>query len=149
MTRKEILETAEKMVNGSRQEDYGSAENNFSCIASMWREYICSRNGGVYVDIDAKDVAAMLILLKVARIASGHAKSDNWIDAAGYAACGGEIESKWNGEDEAPRWRMTDEPEGLTMRKVCSEMGFVSPSEGKTLTLRFTESGVEIEEDDE
>lgn len=27
-----------------------------------------------------------------ARIASGHAKSDNWVDLAGYAACGGEIE---------------------------------------------------------
>ena len=34
----------------------------------------------------------MLILLKVARIKSGKKKNDNWIDIAGYAACGGEIE---------------------------------------------------------
>ena len=40
----------------------------------------------------------MLILQKTARIASGHAKNDNWIDIAGYAACGGEIESI-EGED--------------------------------------------------
>nr|DAU67432.1 MAG TPA: hypothetical protein [Caudoviricetes sp.] len=33
-------------------------------------------------------------LLKIARIASGHAKSDNWVDLAGYAACGGEIEAE-------------------------------------------------------
>ena len=30
---------------------------------------------------------------KIARTASGHAKEDNWVDLAGYAACGGEIES--------------------------------------------------------
>jgi hypothetical protein len=36
----------------------------------------------------------MLALLKIARIASGHAKEDNWIDLAGYAACGGEIETE-------------------------------------------------------
>ena len=44
--------------------------------------------------INPVDVAAMLALLKIARIASGHAKEDNWIDLAGYAACGGEIEAK-------------------------------------------------------
>lgn len=32
-------------------------------------------------------------MLKIARIASGNAKEDNWIDLAGYAACGGEIET--------------------------------------------------------
>jgi hypothetical protein len=35
-----------------------------------------------------------MVLFKVARVATGHNKEDNWIDAAGYAACGGEIESK-------------------------------------------------------
>lgn len=33
----------------------------------------------------------MMILLKVARIGSGSRSRDNWIDVAGYAACGGEI----------------------------------------------------------
>ena len=28
---------------------------------------------------------------KMARIVSGHAKEDNWVDIAGYAALGGEI----------------------------------------------------------
>lgn len=44
------------------------------------------------IGIDSKDVAAMLGLLKIARIATGHGKADNWIDLAGYAACGGELE---------------------------------------------------------
>ena len=42
----------------------------------------------------------MLALLKIARIASGRAKEDNWVDLAGYAACGGEIESG-EGHDQA------------------------------------------------
>ena len=39
-------------------------------------------------------VAALLALLKIARIATGHGKSDNWVDLAGYAACGGELQSR-------------------------------------------------------
>lgn len=38
------------------------------------------------------DVAAMMGLFKIARIATGHRKADNWVDLAGYAACGGELE---------------------------------------------------------
>lgn len=88
MTRTEILATAEKMVNGDRQTDYGTPENNFQTIASLWDIYLSTLKNR----LTGKDVAAMLALLKIARIASGHAKPDNWIDLAGYAACGGEIE---------------------------------------------------------
>lgn len=89
MTRQEVLESALSCVNGDRQQDYGTPEMNFSVIAVMWSAYL-SRKGDMF--IDAKDVAAMLSILKIVRIASGHAKADNWIDLAGYAACGGEIE---------------------------------------------------------
>ena len=86
MKRKEILEAAERCVCGDREQDYGSPENNFNIIARLWSAY----SG---YEFDAKDVAAMLALLKIARISSGHAKADNWVDLAGYAACGGEIET--------------------------------------------------------
>ena len=92
MNRKEILESATKCVCGDREQDYGSPENNFQTIANLWIDYLTAK--GDPLDIDAKDVAAMLALLKIARIASGHAKEDNWVDLAGYAACGGEIESE-------------------------------------------------------
>lgn len=94
MKRKEVLEQALKCVCGDREQDYGSPENNFDTIARMWAAYLRA----LPVDKDGsrvvmgKDVAAMLALLKIARIASGHAKADNWIDLAGYAACGGELE---------------------------------------------------------
>lgn len=85
MTRTEILDSAKRCVVGDREQDYGSPENNFNTIADFWSTYLGKK-------VSAKDVAAMLALLKIARIGSGHAKADNWIDLAGYAACGGEIE---------------------------------------------------------
>ena len=91
MTRDKILEEALHCVSGDREQDYGSPESNFRTISLLWSIYI-QRLGRVY--LEEKDVAAMLALLKIARIASGHAKTDNWIDLAGYAACGGEIESE-------------------------------------------------------
>jgi len=89
MTRSEVLTRAGQCVNGDREEDYGSPENNFKRIAQFWNAYL--GHGDVF---SSKDVAAMLSLLKIARIASGNAKSDNWVDLAGYAACGGELEGK-------------------------------------------------------
>ena len=92
MTRPEILDTAKKCVCGDREQDYGSPESNFQTIANLWIDYLVGKNQAV--EIEPYDVAVMLALLKIARIASGHAKQDNWIDLAGYAACGGEIEGK-------------------------------------------------------
>lgn len=104
MTRKEVLDIACTCVNGDREQDYGSPENNFSTIAEMWTAYINRKTSSILAVprdiseypplIEAKDVAAMLVLLKVARIGSGNAKADNWVDIAGYAACGGEIEAR-------------------------------------------------------
>lgn len=87
MTRKEILKAAEICVSGEREQNYGTPENNFKTIADFWTAYL----GYPVVE---KDVAAMLALLKIARISSGHAKGDNWVDLAGYAACGGELETE-------------------------------------------------------
>lgn len=96
MTRKEILEKAMNCVCGDREQDYGKPENNFDTIARMWGAYLHNLpvNASGRTLINGVDVAAMLALLKVARISSGHAKADNWVDLAGYAACGGELESE-------------------------------------------------------
>ena len=94
MTRSEILEKASATVSGDREQDYGSPEHNFETIASLWTDYMDAAGIPDQRKLHAKDVAVMLALLKVARIASGHAKEDNWVDLAGYAACGGEIEAQ-------------------------------------------------------
>lgn len=93
LTRADILHAAEKCVCGQREQDYGTPENNFKAIAELWEAYLnkaCTR--GVNVRVEAKDVAVMMALLKIARIAVGGGKADSWIDLAGYAACGAECE---------------------------------------------------------
>ena len=93
LTRADILRAAEKCVCGQREQDYGTPEDNFKAIAELWEAYLnkaCTR--GVNVRVEAKDVAVMMALLKIARIAAGGGKADSWINLAGYAACGAECE---------------------------------------------------------
>lgn len=88
--RESILDKAKACVCGDREQDYGSPEKNFQTIADMWTAYL--QGCGVSIDfLEPYDVAAMLGLLKISRISSGHAKADNWVDLAGYAAIGGRI----------------------------------------------------------
>lgn len=84
MTRKEVLDAASKAVLEDRTNTYGSPEQSFKRIAEFWSAYLD-------VDITPADVAAMMGLLKIARIAGGRDTHDSWVDLAGYAACGGEL----------------------------------------------------------
>lgn len=94
LTRADILRAAEKCVCGQRETDYGTPEDNFKAIAELWSAYLDRMSVGKYGNtiVEAKDVAAMMALLKIARIAAGGGKADSWIDLAGYAACGAECE---------------------------------------------------------
>ena len=94
MTREEILEAAKKIVCGDREADYGKPEDNFALIAEFWGAYLRAIRAQIddWEMLNGEDVAAMMSLLKIARIATGRGKTDNWIDLAGYAACGGECE---------------------------------------------------------
>ena len=83
-TRNKILNEAVRCVCTDREQQYGSPEDNFSRIAALWSAYSDH-------EYTAHDVAIMMALLKIGRIASGQAKADNYIDLAGYAACAGEI----------------------------------------------------------
>ena len=93
LTRADILHAAEKCVCGQRETDYGTPEDNFKTIAELWEAYLnkaCIR--GVNVRVEAKDVAVMMALLKIARIAAGGGKADSCIVLSGYAACWAECE---------------------------------------------------------
>ena len=91
MNRSEILQQAEKMVCGHREQDYGSPENNFEIIAQLWSAY----NGHAF---SAVDVAMMMALLKIARIRTGTMTEDSFVDGCGYLACGGEIATRKEAE---------------------------------------------------
>jgi hypothetical protein len=85
--RGDILDTAKDYVTKDRASDHGDMEDNFEMIADFWSTYLDRR-------IVAYDVGAMMALLKVARIRSNPKHPDNWVDGAGYMACGGEIAGK-------------------------------------------------------
>lgn len=84
MTRAEILNTALAAVTVDRAATHGNAENGFSLIGALW-------SADLGVQIGAVDVARLMVLFKMARAKGNPAHADNWVDAAGYAACGGEV----------------------------------------------------------
>ena len=82
--REQILDAARLVVMHDRNVDYDTPERNFEMIAAMWSAYLGQK-------FTPHDVAALMILVKVARISTSPAKEDHWVDIAGYAACGGEV----------------------------------------------------------
>lgn len=84
MKRTEVLQMADEIVNGEREEQYGSPEDNFAMIANLWTDYL-------QTIVTTKDVAHMMILLKLARAKNGTYLADNYVDICGYAACASEI----------------------------------------------------------
>ena len=84
MNRAEILATATDYVTCDRNATHGNPEDTFGDIAAYWSAHLDHR-------VTATDVAVMMALLKCARIKSNTENPDNWIDGAGYLACGGEI----------------------------------------------------------
>ena len=85
--RKAILDKAAECVCGQREQEYGTPENNFARIALLWGAY-------TGYPFTAHDVAMLMALLKVGRIAKGSGGMDSYVDLCGYAACAGEIISK-------------------------------------------------------
>lgn len=83
-TRGNLLDVAKAYITKDRQADHGDAEDNFSRIAQYWSVHLGT-------PVKAHDVAVMMALLKVARIKQNPNHIDNWVDGAGYFACGGEI----------------------------------------------------------
>lgn len=88
--RNKFLSKVQDIVNYDRNAQYGSAEDSFLTIADLWATYLYARFGFTG-DLTAVDVAAMMDLMKTARIATNPTHMDSWVDKAGYAACAGGI----------------------------------------------------------
>lgn len=88
MIRTDILNMAEKVVNGDRDKAYGKPEDNFAVIADLWSAYVGKQM------FSPVDVAMMMALLKIARIRSNPSVADSYVDLAGYAACAAECADK-------------------------------------------------------
>lgn len=85
MNRSEILKTADGLINGERQDHYGSPYDSFQRIGDLWTVYL--KNEVVITPVDA---ANMMALMKIARLANGP-RLDSFVDACGYLALAGEM----------------------------------------------------------
>lgn len=94
LTRAAVLEKARACVCGEREEDYGSPEDSFGCIAELWETYLRAAcvSPDAIVTVTAADVAMLMALLKIARVGTSSVggTADSFVDLAGYAACGAE-----------------------------------------------------------
>ena len=134
MNRKEILEAASSAVHAKDMDhNYGKPENNFETIADLWNTYmeaVCDEELNVY--LSSRDVASMMILLKIARAATS-TKADHWVDIAGYAACGGEIDGT---PEEEIATMYADNKEVDTI--VLQSLGDITGEGNGPFELRFT-----------
>lgn len=92
-----ILQAAEKIINGDRAKAYGSPLVSCTKIATLW---------GVVLncEITPEQVAMCMIQLKIVREMNRHQK-DNIIDIAGYAGIMEKIikeksDQEWSGRSE-------------------------------------------------
>ena len=79
-----ILKEANAIIYGDREKTYGHPSKNLKTIAVMWNAYLHAKPNGD--DVNAKDVAALMMLVKVARFANDPTHRDNLVDICGYAA---------------------------------------------------------------
>lgn len=82
-----ILEKANKIVHGERNEAYGHPYDNHSLTAQYWDVYLVGKYGKTDGTLTPEDVCFLNILQKIARAQNGVDKNiDSLTDIAGYAA---------------------------------------------------------------
>jgi hypothetical protein len=86
--RAKFLKQVEGLVCKDRNVQHGDAEDNFRNIAKLWTDYLAMRPNG---PLHSYEVGIMMTLFKIARMVHNPTNQDNWLDSAGYMACGGVI----------------------------------------------------------
>lgn len=96
--RSQVLGTADEIINGDRNQQYGDPNANFKQIAAMWNVLLMAEyerrtledpvNPSYVVEtlVSPEMVGDMMIALKLSRNVHNR-KLDNYVDIAGYAAC--------------------------------------------------------------
>ena len=96
-----VLAEAAEVVNGKRQDEYGDPEDSFELISDLWTDWLRTHPGGCCDNfVSAHDVAMMMALMKVARIAGGRHDRDSYRDAVGYIALACDIAGARDREKE-------------------------------------------------
>jgi hypothetical protein len=81
-----ILEEAQRLIHGDRNQAYGHPLDDFGCTASLWTSYLKHKYNPLGPDVpelEPEDVGLMMVLLKISRQANAP-KRDNLVDGCGY-----------------------------------------------------------------
>jgi hypothetical protein len=117
--RRQVLEEAAEIVDGDRDNQYGSPEDNFGRIAGALSAL--GYRGPDGREIIPSDVAVILIATKIGRLSNTHGKRDTWVDIAGYAACGAEIVQRHEPKATPVTKESVPEDTGTTSRDTACE----------------------------
>lgn len=80
-----ILQTANNVIYGDREQTYGDPGKNLNVIADYWNTHLKAAKS-IEAGLTGEDVCVMMILLKQARLANTPGHLDSLVDTAGYAA---------------------------------------------------------------
>jgi hypothetical protein len=86
MEASDILAEASVLLTDTREETYGSFWENHRRIGVMWGEFLQLEEA-----ISPEQVAVMMALVKISRIANDSTHTDNYIDAVAYLSGAGEL----------------------------------------------------------
>lgn len=91
-----ILERAASLISGEREQQYGSAIDNFTAIGKLWAVTF-----GLEKPISPVLVAIAMSQLKQVRLMNDPNHADSWPDAAGYIGLGGDIAAELEADRRA------------------------------------------------
>jgi hypothetical protein len=91
-----ILEEAATIVDGDRERTHGDPGRNLRAIANMWDAWLLAR-GWSGNGLTTDDVACMMVMLKLARLAHDPTHRDSQVDACGYVRLMERIQSNSSG----------------------------------------------------
>lgn len=96
--RTDLLEEANQLVTGDRNNSYGEPHQDFARSAGALTAL--GYRGPDGRELQAHDIAIIISTVKMSRLMWSPLKRDSWVDIAGYAACGYEAAVKTIGSEE-------------------------------------------------
>lgn len=100
MNRSDILAAALGLIDGPRRSDYGPVEDSFR-RTSVGVNLIAEEALRTHGRVTREHYALMMIWVKMARLLETIDHADSWVDICGYAALGGSIATKGQGDGQA------------------------------------------------
>ena len=91
MKRSDVLNVADSLINGERQDEYGPPLKHFYDIAQGWTIIFDK-------EVQPYEVALAMDWVKTCRALKSPDLEDSWIDKAGYSAIGAELVGEYDDE---------------------------------------------------